>query len=152
MKVFSKLLMLTLVSSVLFAGCSKDEDLPLEGVAGTYEGTLTVLGGAIPNVSITITYSDNKAKLSIPAGSIPIFEAAIEAECTVTSDEDKYSISGTVSVSMPVEGSTPILIPVTIENSTISKSGSAIINIKVNLPAEVPPGGTLTAKFEGQKK
>jgi hypothetical protein len=158
MKVFSKLLMFTLVLSV-FAGCSKDKDddnLPIEGVAGKYEGTLSIVGmDAIPNVTINITYSDNTVLLSIPAGTIPAFPLPIDAPCTVTSDKDKYSLSGAASVSFPVSEDLSIPIPVTIEDtSNITKAGKAVFDIKVALPVGIPllGGTTLVVTFEGQKK
>ncbi|MDR1594557.1 MAG: hypothetical protein LBS43_08770 [Prevotellaceae bacterium] len=155
MKVFSKLLILALVASV-FAGCSKDdENLPIADIAGTYEGTITIAGmGEYPNITINVTYANDAALLSIPVGAIPVFPLAINATCTVTSDTEKYSLSGTASVTFPVAEDVSIPIPVTIKNtSNITKAGKAVFDIEVALPAEIPNGGvTLVVQFEGQKR
>jgi hypothetical protein len=130
-------------------------NLPLQGVAGEYEGTITIveMGASYPNVTIDITYADNAVVLKIPAGAIPVFPLAINASCTVTSDQEKYSLSGTANVPLPVTENITIPIPVTIKNtSNITKAGKAVFDIEVALPEGVEPGGTLLVKFEGQKK
>jgi hypothetical protein len=160
MKVFSRLLMLTLFLSV-FAGCKKDDDKD-ESISGTYEGTILVteFGQTIPDVAIDVVHSGNTISVTIPAGKIPILPIPINASCSVTSNGDKYSLSGTVTVPI-MEG---VEVSVTVEDSSnITKAGKAVLNMKVkfptNLPEEIPaeliPEGTpetLNVKFEGQKK
>jgi hypothetical protein len=161
MKVFSKLFMLTLVLSV-FAGCSKDDDnLPLEGVAGKYGGTITVTGVSpvtgqpiepMQNVEINIVYNaaTKKATLSLNLviadilGETPI---PISAPCTVTSTKDSYSLSGNAEIDLIV-----LSVSVVVNSSSaIDKSGKAVIDML----ATATVGGNaipLPIKFEGQKK
>jgi hypothetical protein len=148
MRMINKFLIMTLALSVFF-GCKDDEDknLPLTGIVGTYDGTITIPGmDAIPNVPIAIASPvDNTISLTIPADVI--IPAAINATCTVTSDSEKYSFTGSTSVPMGVE------IPVTIESgSNITKAGKAEIKIKVDLPEGVPPGVPLDVTFAGQRR
>jgi hypothetical protein len=163
MKVFSKLLILTLVLSVFtFAACSDDdekkpaeENLPIADVKGTYKGTITIpTVDTIKDVSITIATpsASDSAVLTIPAGTITIFPPAITATCKVTSDKEKYSLTGTATVLLPVTDTTSVSIPVEVKNSSITKAGDANFNIDVKLPAEVPPGITLPVTFAGKKQ
>jgi hypothetical protein len=149
MKVISKLLMFALVLSV-FTGCKKEEEnLPLEGIAGTYEGTLTVSieENPIENVSLKITYeSGTGAIINIPAGSIPVVPVAIEAKCTATSDKNKYSLSGTASVSIPAMGDLSVTISA---ESNIDKSGKASLKMQVK---GIPGIEVANIEFDGQKK
>jgi hypothetical protein len=150
MKVFSRLLMMALVLSV-FTSCGKDDDgdknLPLAGIAATYEGTLTIpLVDTVPNATIIVgTPSGSNVELKIPTGTIKVMPVEIKAMCTVTSDSEKYSLSGSVSV--PI--SDTVSVPITIENSSkIDKTGNADIDIKVSLDPTMP----LVVKFTGRKK
>jgi hypothetical protein len=170
MKVFSKLLILTLVLSVFtFVACGDDnkenppvdENLPIADVKGTYKGTITIPSGVdtipattVPDVPITIAppSASDSAVLSIPAGKIINSLPAINASCKVTSDKEKYSLTGTATVLLPLSDTVSIPIPVEVKNSSITKAGDANFNIEVKLPAEVPPGITLQVKFEGKKQ
>jgi hypothetical protein len=87
--------------------------------------------------------------LVIPQGSIPVFPLSINASCRITSDTEKYSLSGTATVIFP-DGN--ISIPVEVKNSSITKAGHAVFNIDVKLPQIVPPGITLSVTFEGEKQ
>jgi hypothetical protein len=156
MKMMNKFLMSALVLSVFF-GCKKDEEdknLPLTGIVGTYEGTITIPHvDTIVNVPITIAIptdnSGNTISLTIPKDIFPVISVQITAPCTVTSDSEKYSFTGSTSVPMQP----PVEIPVTIEDgSNITKAGVAYIKIKVEVPAGVPQAGTLNVTFDGQKK
>ncbi|MDR0385936.1 MAG: hypothetical protein LBH60_07650 [Prevotellaceae bacterium] len=157
MKVFSKLLMLALISSVFATGCKKDNDppkdenLPLADVAGTYEGTITIPAVDTTTVSITIgSLVGDSVLLSLPAGAIKLLQdVPVSVNCYVTSDKDKYVIKGSKTLSL--QGMPPI--PVTVkETSNIGKAGNALLYIDVVLPEEAPPGGTLPITFEGEKK
>jgi hypothetical protein len=137
MKVISKLLMFALVLSV-FAGCSKDDEeknLPIKDVAGTYKGDLTVLPieeNPITDVYIEIKYiSDSTVQINIPASSIPVIPIPISATCTVKSDKEKYSLSGEVTITLPVMGD---LLVVVVNTSSINKSGEAILNMRTTIP------------------
>jgi hypothetical protein len=174
MKVFSKLLMMTLALSVLFAGCGKDDDenppienppaenLPLKDVAGTYEGTITVIeldNQVISGVSITVgAPADSMVLLTIPAGKIPVIPVEIQATCKVTSDSVKYSLSGTANVIIPETATIPVTIA---SSSNIDKTGKAEFDIVATVPAAMLPPGSLPEgvpelpinnKFSGQKK
>jgi hypothetical protein len=151
---FSKLLMIALVLSA-FAGC-KDKDLPLEGVAGTYVGNITVTiletaADPIPNIPIVITYaSANNVSLSI-VGAILGLEEDITAICTVTSTEDSYSLTGKVSLeNIEVPGMGAIPLTVTIKDSNISKSGKAVIKMEASVAGV--PIAIMTINFDGQKQ
>jgi hypothetical protein len=150
MKVISKLLMFALVLSV-FTGCKKEEEnLPLEGIAGTYEGTITLNNPAssIPNVPITIQdVSGNKVSLNVPGTIFQIED--VKAECTVTSTKDSYSIEGSITLEKITIGEQEVAeVKIEVKDSNISASGKAVINM------EASSGGVslMTIKFDGQKK
>jgi hypothetical protein len=148
MKIISKVLMFTLILSV-FAGCKKDEDnLPIADVAGTYVGTLTVSIEEKPiDVSLEIKeVSGNTATVYIPAGSISVLSLPISATCTVTSSSDKYSLSGKPTIAIPGMGD----LEITIANSSIDKSGKAVINMTA--VGEGLPVPSITIDFIGQKE
>jgi hypothetical protein len=153
MKISIKLLMMALVLSVFATGCSKDDDtLPIQNVAGTYKGTLTIIGmdSVYQDVQITVgTPVNNSAVVSIPEGTIALIPIPIVAPCNVTSDNAKYSLSAALSVPIPDVGT----VSITVKNSSsINKAGKADLDIEVALPEGVPPGGTLVIKFDGQKE
>jgi DUF4097 and DUF4098 domain-containing protein YvlB len=169
MKVFSKLLMLTLILSV-FVGCEKDEDenLPLANVAATYEGTILIKeldSLKIDSVSINIGYtSGDSISLTIAEGTISVLPIEIKASCKITSDKEKYSFSGNVTVPIPADSTNVEIIPlpIKIEDSTIDKAGKAAINMAVTFPVVLLPPKMqgkeeqqplpATIKFEGKKK
>jgi YbbR domain-containing protein len=163
MKIVNKFFMATLILSVFF-GCKKDDDnLPLTGIVGTYNGTITITelnNQEIANVPITVSIpTDNPGNtitLTIPEGKITVMPAEINAPCTVTSDSNKYSFSGTTSI--PISETEAI--PITIENSSITKAGKADIKIIATVSATMLPEGSvpegvqvlpLHITFDGQK-
>jgi hypothetical protein len=168
MKVFSNLLIFTLILSV-FSGCSKDdENLPLEGVAGTYMGSVSVSNSdPFPNVPLTITYkSAGSAELSV-GGAMFGFEEDVKAQCIVTSSKDSYSLTGTgvlgnVDVSDLVgelpelpEGVIPSLEILIHESSRIDASGNAniVMGLSVKLPITgVPEIPEVPITFEGKRQ
>lgn len=142
-------MMMALVLGVFF-GCSKDEDenLPLAGISGTYDGTFTVDVSPVPlPTEIVIAYNaeKNKAILTLDLMSLGLTQSpsTISVECTVTSTKDSYSLSGNASFAdIPVVGN----IDITINNSSskIEKSGKATIAITTSVVGVV--------NFDGQKK
>jgi hypothetical protein len=153
MKISIKFLMMALVLGVCTVACNKDEEkLPVKDAAGTYIGKITVAGTevldtTVANIPIEVKYIDgSKASLTVPAAPFGL-DTVIVAECTVTSTADKYQLSGTSSFSgIPVTGlpgvdkiletlgenapdlsKTPLTL--IIADSSIDKSGNAIINI-----------------------
>jgi hypothetical protein len=159
MKLISKLLIFTLILSA-FTGCKKDEEnLPIAGVSGTYKGELVVTiqgldNDTLQNVSVTMVYTSGDSVLvTFPAGSILDMPIPVSANCKVTSDEDKYSLSTTKTLSIPTIGT--ILVSV-INTSSINKSGKVVINMTATVTPEAqsvlddaPP---ISIKFEGQKQ
>jgi hypothetical protein len=166
MKVFNKFLIFTLILSA-FTGC-KDENLPVEGIAGTYKGKVSIMSQELPqDVPITITNkSANNIDLSV-SGSIFGLTGNITAQCNVTSSKSSYSFSGTGSldnldeipdlslfgIDIP-EGLIPSLSILVENNSSIDASGKAIINmgLMVTIPDSTTQPVTITIKFEGQKQ
>jgi hypothetical protein len=166
MKVFYKLMMFTLLLSV-FAGCKKDEDLPIADVAGTYMGTVsgTMLGQSLllqDTLPITITYvSGSDVSLSVP-GALLRREDAIQAKCAVTSTKDSYSFSGSTTLEkvalseifpeVPPEAQLPATADLSItvkDSSRIDKSGNADIDINVSVKGA---NSLMDIKFKGKKQ
>jgi hypothetical protein len=126
--------------NITFSGENKKNFLPLEGVAGNYKGALRVSieENPIENVLIEIRYtSNNTALINIPAGSIPVMPIPINATCTVTSDKEKYSLSGNATITLPEMGD---IVVVVVNTSSIKKSGEAILNMTTTIPVITPNG------------
>jgi hypothetical protein len=163
MKVISKLLMCALVLSV-FAGCSKDDeekDLPLEGVAGNYKGTITVQGKSpvtgenvdpIPDAVIVITYDAGKKSATLSVNDLLGVGSGVSATatCTVKSTKDNYSLDGSGTASVPTAAA-PMQLLVFIANSNIDKAGNADINITVPL-SETDTTNVLLVNVKGKKQ
>jgi hypothetical protein len=155
MKMTNKLMMMALVLGVFF-GCSKDENLTLAGISGTYSGIITVFGASpvdeesvdpIPaDILIKHNSEKNNATLSLTLnlnlGTLGEISLPISVECAVTIT-DSYSLSGETSFESELG-----VISVKIDNSSkINKSGKAVIDLTATVA-----GAPVPVKFEGQKK
>jgi len=153
-KVVSTLTALSLGLSLVFTGCSKDDESEKTDnnyagiIAGTYAGNLSMAGSEIvPSATISVTrVSDDKVTLTMDetlvglpvVGDLPL---NVSCEAEVSKTGDAYKISGNTTVSIPQLGD----IPVGIEG-TIDASGKADISITVTIGTPIP------VQFSGTKK
>jgi hypothetical protein len=131
-----------------FTACSNDDDEDYaKAIAGTYNGGLTMEGAPIAsNVAIAIT-RDAENQITLKMNETVLFmQIDIICKSGVTYASSKYAISGTTTFNMEIAG-TEISMPVPVRvNGTIDKSGTANIQINVDIP-DAP----VTVIFGGQK-
>ncbi len=167
MKVINKFLILLMlaVPFVGFAGCSDDDDDPVEvkSIAGDYKGIIKMGSTAVVNnATISVAYvSDTKVTLSmnenIPLGEssqLPIsaLPVNVSVNCDVKVNGNTVEIQkGTSNIELDLSGTgTPIPVPVTI-SGTIDDSGTANLTISLSIPTGTIPL-PISTTFEGTKQ
>ncbi|WP_291530057.1 calycin-like domain-containing protein [Bacteroides sp. UBA939] len=133
----------------LFAACGDDDEkvLTVNDIAGTYSGTLTVvgLGEPTPGTSMYLTkVSDSKVKLELKNfGFSGMSLGNIEVECDAVLDGDKMDISGSASVSVPPLGNFPVEVD--------GDSDGTTLNATISIATAPLPAGDVTVTYAGTK-
>lgn len=150
-KSFLMCLFAALCTVVSFTACSSDDDddntvaVSVDDIAGTYDGTLSVLGSTIDEEIKIEKINDTKVKVRLEDFSfsgMPIGDIA--AECSATPDNNKILINGNAIVTVAMLGNAEL--PVTVNGNATDKELDLTINI-----TDIPAIGTISVNFNGTK-